>query len=270
MTDVKVSYTRAAVNKGWGMKGLAIHPEFLMRGPYGNPPTRNPSRGGKKLCGRGTPRNDILKKIAAMHVAKANAIKKKIRGRGYSTAALAGLGYSTAAMEGCGYDTAALDGCGYGTAALDGCGYTTAALEGAGTFDELVNTLLKTIGSSGTQLIKQIAEKLNMSVKELLEDPEKLMAILKKVSPHFQKLVQKVYSWWKKRHAKRKREVEGDDEEDDGFTARYMRQLKKDDPETYKKVYRQKQREAWLKYQREHRKQFLYDEDEDGDGEDEE
>ena len=271
MTDVRVSLSRAAINKGWGMRGLAIHPEFLMKGPYGTVRTRNPSRGGKKMCGRGglpTTKKGIARQIAAMKVAKALATKKRLTGKGYDTAALTGCGYDTAALNGCGYDTAALDGCGYDTAALDGCGYETAALSGAGTFDELVNTLMKTLGGSGTKLVKMIADKLNMSLKELLENPEMLMAALKRVAPHVQKIVKKVYDWWKKRRSakKPKMDVDEDGDEEDAFTARYMRQLKKDDPEAYQRLYRKYQRDAWLRYQREHRKQFLYDED----GEDEE
>lgn len=151
MTSVKRSLDRTAINTGWGM----YHPEYFMKPPFGVPPRK--SRGGGKPA----------KKKRS----------KKIKGCGYSTAALDGAGYSTAALDGAGYSTAALDGAGYSSAALDG-GFDLSSfasalrniLPGAKKVGEMLGDTLKNvvtpenvqnmIKTYGPQAINMIKEKL--------------------------------------------------------------------------------------------------------------
>lgn len=168
--SVRTSRTRVAKNRGYG--GILDYGRFVGYDPH---------------------LMDALQKRAAI---------RKTGGKKISSRKKRGGGYNSAALEGMGYNSAALDGAGYNEAALIGMGYNDAALAGAG-IEDLVSTFISMVGPSVTQLVEMIAQKLNESIKQLLNDPEKLLAILKDIAPKAFKKVRQFYEWIKSKIWKR-------------------------------------------------------------------
>lgn len=213
---MRATLDRAAVNKGWGK----LHPEYYFGGPYGTVPTRNPSRGGKKIRAR-----------------KPRLNPKMLRGCGYTDAALEGYGYTDAALQGYGYTDAALEG--YG-------------LEGtAGAISDATSAIISNLDENSMKFIYAMANKLNTSVTQLLSDPDKCIRLVKQYAPKVAATIKKVWTWFKGKRAARRRPKTKAEE--------YLQSLRETDPEAYEKTYKQLQQKAWEEYQKKQRALFFAD-----------
>ena len=227
------SKTRAAVNYGWGLRK---HPELSMKGPYGTLPTIHASRGGRILQTK-------VKRKRGKRV-PVNYSLAALSGMGYDTAAMNGFGYDTAAMDGFGYDTAAMNGFGYDTAAMDGFGYDTAAMDGYG-WDDILSTMTANIGPTAMATIEKLAQRLNTSIMKLISDPDKLIAILRRMAPKVGGLVRRFFQRFRNKPAK-----EGENTKNMKSQHRqYMQWLKTQDPEAYERLYKKMQKQAWDEFQ---------------------
>ena len=170
--SVRTSKTRVAKNHGYGYEIGLPNPGYLGGDPY--------------LMQQLKRRLQIRAKTPKGGKTITKSRTKKLCGRGYNSAALEGMGYNSAALEGMGYDTSA----------LYGMGYIDAALRGAG-FADIVTEMAAAIGPTAMTVIKKIANQLGESLKQLLSDPDKLLAILQQVAPKIWKKVKDFYKWVK-------------------------------------------------------------------------
>lgn len=221
----KWGLTKTAINKGYGInpsKMLAIHPEFMFQGPYGTVRTRTPSRGGGKLKKGSAEAKAYMARLRRMRGKKTRT--SSLNGSGWDESALRGFGCTC----GCGgYDEAALNGYGYDDAAMMGYGYENAAINGAGV-EDIVTALWNSIGDSAMKIIGELANRLQTSVQELANDPDRLLAILQDVAPKIVSPVKKFFiNWWTKRKNKKQNK----------HFYNYMQTLKREDPTRYQQVY---------------------------------
>lgn len=145
----------------------------------------------------------------------------------------------------------------YNGAAISGCGYTDAALTGYGLAD-MASSLAASVGSAGMNVIERLAERLQTSLLNLLQDPDQLINNLLRIAPA---VARKVVAFFKKYFTKKREKKEKED--DSAYQKRYMQWLKKNDPATYKRVYREMQQKAWDEYKRQHQAMFVGDENDD-------
>lgn len=209
--------SKSAVNTGYGMdfpvftNGIAVHPEFTMSGPYGNPRTVFASRGGASI-------GSLLSRIPD------GRTLRRASGRGsYTNAALKGCGsYNKAALKGCGksYTKAAIRGFGGGSS------YDYAALNGMG-WEETIEKIMNALGGSAMQVIQRIADKMGTKVIDLLQDPDKLLAVLKQVAPKVWSVVKKIYEKFTGRKDKKGKLTKEEQQ--------YLSYLKDTNPQMYEK-----------------------------------
>ena len=107
------------------------------------------------------------------------------------------------------------------------------ALQGYGGIDSIVTDLFSNLGSSGTEIVKQLAGKLNTSVENLAKDPDRLVNLLKKFAPKIGTTIKK---WWEKIHKPKENTPTQLD------MRQYMLWLKQHDPDAYKQKYEQIQK----------------------------
>lgn len=220
--SVRWSHTKTAVNRGWGKimpRSTPGHPEYTFKGPY-----------GAYALPTGLPMYHHASPVGGARFKKGSKAAKQFMAR-------------LRAMRGRGYSTAALDGYGVG-GAMD---WNTA--------NEIVSSIGKNLSSQTANAVAQIASKANMDMSELLNDPDKLLALAQKYAPTLKNAASKVMSWLTGK--KQVDPAEAEREKRRAEIKEYMNTLKMYNPEQYREMYKRMRENAWKQYQAQH--QALFD-----------
>lgn len=174
--------SRAAVNTGYGYQDIVGNIGGLKM------------KGGKKFA-----KSSFVKgsKEAKERMAYLRSLRGKGRSRGTTgisdlaklrmkmpkKSATQGGSYNTAALDGGSYNTAALEGGSYNEAALRGGSYNDAALIGGADWGETLTDIGSNLGKTLNGMAEKTFENYSSKAKDIVSDPEKLMAFAKTYAP---------------------------------------------------------------------------------------
>lgn len=247
-----IDKTYAAVNYGYGIKH--IHPEYYFGGPYGTIPTIHASRGGRAINQNENLDDDEQETYVRPFLSGSRYLS--VRPRPLNT----GYIQKRQILNHRGIN----GGCNVcrnrarrlremrqiANANLKGSGlYNLAALRGYG-MQDIINKLSMFVGDTSMALLRRLAERLDTTLPGLLSDPDKLVALLKRVSPTIAKTVQVFFRVFRQSLKLKNTEPSHNtkapelDEEGENMP-NYLSWLKKNNPQSYADFVKKFRQKIW-------------------------